>query len=134
MQERLPTLVIRWLPALGMMAVIFGFSSIPAAEMPHFDWADFLVKKGGHMTGYALLALGFWHGLGWAPRRRGLAWLLAVLFAVTDEFHQSFVPGRNPSWVDVVVFDALGAALGLVIRARIQAVREQLGAAARHKG
>ena len=83
--------------------------------MPVFDWADLLVKKGGHMAGYGLLALSYWYGLQWDGRRGWLAWLLAVLFAASDEFHQSFVPGRNASLMDVVVFDALGAMLGLLI-------------------
>ena len=48
----------RWLPAILMMSAIFAFSSIPSNEMPSFDWADMLLKKGGHMTGYGLLELG----------------------------------------------------------------------------
>lgn len=44
-----------------------------------------------------------------------LAWLMAVLFAVTDEFHQSFTPGRNPSMWDVLIYDNFGAIIGLLI-------------------
>lgn len=66
------------------------------------------------MMAYALLALSFWRGLGWQGRCAGVAWLLAVIYAVTDEVHQSFVPGRQPAVADVLVFDALGAALGLL--------------------
>ncbi len=115
MRKRFLPIVTRWLPALLVMVLIFAFSAIPADEMPRFDWADFLVKKGGHMAGYGLLALSYWRGLGWEVRRGWLAWLLAVLYAVTDEFHQSFTPGRQPSLVDVLVFDALGAAIGLFL-------------------
>jgi VanZ family protein len=46
-------------------------------------------------------------------RQYWLAWLLAVLYAATDEFHQSFVPGRNPSIVDIFLFDGLGALFAL---------------------
>ena len=113
MRNRLSPIETRWLPALLVMAAIFVFSSIPSDEMPRFDWADLLVKKGGHMAGYGLLALSYWHGLRWDARRGWLAWLLAVLYAATDEFHQSFTPGRQPSLVDVLVFDALGAAVAL---------------------
>jgi len=83
--------------------------------MPSFDWADLLVKKGGHMAGYGLLALSYWYGLKWEGRHGWLAWLLTVLYAASDELHQSFVPGRNASLVDVLVFDAIGALIGLVI-------------------
>jgi VanZ family protein len=65
------------------------------------------------MLGYGLLALSYWHGFGWDGRKRPFAWLLAVLYAATDEFHQSFVDGRNPSSWDVLVFDNLGALMAL---------------------
>lgn len=97
-----------------MMLVIFGFSSIPSTEMPGFGLADFLVKKGGHATGYALLALANMHALGWDRKRWPVAWLLAVLYSTTDEFHQSFVPGRHPALMDVGI-DAFGAAAGLLL-------------------
>jgi VanZ family protein len=46
-------------------------------------------------------------------RRPWLAWLLAVLYAATDELHQSLVPGRHPSPVDVLLFDNVGALVGV---------------------
>jgi VanZ family protein len=42
-------------------------------------------------------------------KKRWLAWLLAILYALTDEFHQSYVPGRHPSIWDVLIFDNIGA-------------------------
>lgn len=105
---------VRWAPALAVMATIFVFSSIPSKEMPDFRQLDLLLKKSGHLFGYALLASAYWHGLGKAtPRALGLAWLLAVFYAVTDEFHQSFVPGRT-AWVGDVVIDSVGALFGLL--------------------
>jgi len=52
---------------------------------------------------------------GWdlKKEKKWLAWLLAFLYAMTDEFHQSFTPGRHPSVWDVVVFDNLGTTFGL---------------------
>ncbi len=49
--------ILRWLPAILVMVIIFGFSSIPSREMPSFGFWDLLVKKGAHMLGYGLLAL-----------------------------------------------------------------------------
>ena len=103
-----------WGPSLLMMLAIFGFSSIPSNEMPHFGLMDFLVKKGGHATGYALLALANMRALGWQRKRWPLAWLLAVIYSATDEFHQSFVPGRTPALMDVGI-DAIGAATALLL-------------------
>lgn len=105
----------RWGPAAVMMALIFLFSARPSDEMPSFGILDYVVKKGGHMLGYGLLALAYWHGLGLAGNRKGIAWGLAIGYAITDEIHQSFVPGRNPSVMDVLVFDNLGAILALTL-------------------
>ena len=101
-----------WLPALVLMMIIFAASSIPGDAMPRFDEFDFSVKKLGHSLGYALLAISYFRGLG---KRPWLAWLMAVLFAVSDEFHQSFTPGRNPSIYDVLIYDNLGAIAGVWI-------------------
>ena len=105
--------ILRWLPALLMMATIFGFSSIPSSEMPNFGAEDLFVKKGGHMLGYGLLALAFWFGLRFEKRSWWQALLLAVLYALSDEFHQSFVLGRHPSLVDALLIDGSGASIAL---------------------
>ncbi len=104
----------RWLPALFFMTVIFIFSSRPSDDLPNFASWDRVVKKMGHAIGYGLLALSYLHFFDYKKNRYWLSWLLAVLFSATDEFHQSFVPGRHPSLTDVLVFDNLGAALTLL--------------------
>ena len=106
-------LLLLWLPALLMMATIFGFSSIPGSKLPNFGSMDLFVKKGGHLLGYGLLALAYWAGLRFNRRRWCVALLLAVTYALSDEFHQSFVPGRHPSLVDALCIDGSGAAIAL---------------------
>lgn len=105
---------LRFLPAFLMMVAIFAFSSIPSQVMPNFGLGDTLVKKGGHMVGFGLLALTYWYALQLDRKRWWLALLFTVLYALSDEFHQSFVPGRHPSLVDALVIDAAGAALALL--------------------
>jgi len=105
----------RWLPAIIMMGFIFGFSSINGSEMPFFGAWDLIVKKGAHMVGYALLASSLWYAQRFDKRRWWVAIVLAILYAISDEFHQSFVPGRHPSWVDALVIDGSGATLGLLV-------------------
>lgn len=111
---------LRWLPAIAVMTAIFGFSSIPSNEMPSFGLWDLVVKKGSHMLGYGLLALAFWYGLYFEKQQWRFAFLLALLYAITDEFHQSFVPGRQPSWVDALIIDSSGAALMLMAASRFR--------------
>lgn len=100
------------------MLAIFVLSAQPSHRLPNFSWADAIVKKGGHMLGYGLLALAYWHGFGWVNGKRRLAWLLAVLYAATDEYHQSFVNGRGASFWDVIIFDNLGALIALWLAGR----------------
>lgn len=103
------------------MGVIFVFSSIPSSALPNFDWADLLVKKGGHALGYGLLAGSFWYGLAMSKDKVRLAWVLAAGYALSDEFHQVFTPGRNATLWDVVI-DSIGAALALML---LSALRRQ---------
>ena len=104
------------------MALIFLISAQLSSHLPNFNWADNLVKKGGHAVGYAILALFYWRAFDFKGNKRWVAWLLTLLYACTDEFHQSFVAGRHPSIWDVMIFDNVGAltSLGLVARYRKQ--------------
>jgi len=91
------------------MILIFLISAQPSSQLPNFNWADTFVKKGGHIVGYALLAFTYWRALDFKGNKRWIAWLLAILYALTDEFHQSFVNGRHSTIWDVLLFDNLGA-------------------------
>jgi VanZ family protein len=102
-----------WWPAALVMAVIFLLSSRPADALPNLGWADILIKKGGHVLGYAVLAVTYWRGMDWQPPRLWFAWTLAAVYGFSDEIHQSFVAGRGASAWDVILFDAPGALLGL---------------------
>lgn len=113
--------IFAWGFAVLIMITIFIFSAQPVVNLPNFGLADSVIKKGGHMLGYALLAVCYWRGLKWEHNRAWQAWLFAVLYAITDEFHQRFVAGRHPSAVDVFLFDGTGAAIGLWVRARLVA-------------
>lgn len=108
------TFLKKWGPALIVMSIIFLFSSQPSNELPSFDWADTLVKKGGHMLGYGLLSASYSYAMKGSTKRYWLAWTLTILYAITDEIHQSFVPGRHASMWDVLFFDNLGAVAALL--------------------
>lgn len=97
-----------------------GFKNESAAAQAAFiDSITFVVRKAAHMTEYAILAI-LWcttlGALGVCGKKKILiAFLIAFGYACTDEFHQSFVPGRGPSPVDVMI-DSTGAAIGLLLR------------------
>ncbi|MGB2895143.1 MAG: VanZ family protein [Anaerolineales bacterium] len=119
MRKRELPLFVRWVPSFVIMGAIFFFSSLPASRVPSFGEWDLLIKKAGHASGYALLGLAYFFAL--PPRlssgfRWVLAMVMAILFALSDEFHQSFVQDRNSSIIDVGI-DAIGAAIALAIAA-----------------
>jgi VanZ family protein len=99
----------RWLPVLVWAGVIFAFSSIPSLNSGLGTW-DYVLRKGAHMTEYAILAVLLVRATG------SLAWAVAftVLYAASDEVHQLFVRGRHGSPVDVAI-DAVGALIGLTL-------------------
>jgi VanZ family protein len=129
-----------WLPPFIWLAVIFvGSTEVMSAEqtsrflVPFLRWLDpqisfatiaaihFAVRKLGHLTEYAIFAALLWRALRCGTCLQAkmsilflLAWLAAAIFAVTDEFHQSFVPSRTASPIDIMI-DICGAMIGLII-------------------
>ena len=105
----------RFAPPLLLMVVIFLLSAQPDLNSGLGTW-DTVLRKLAHMVEFGLL---------WWLWRRALgsgsavpAAAIAVAYAVSDEFHQSFVEGRVGSPVDVLI-DATGVALAFaVVRAR----------------
>jgi len=115
----------KWGPAFMTMGLIFLFSSIPMGSTmsdakPLKLNGPTLIRKSGHLLEYGLLAMGLQHGLrqkSW----KGLAGIISfvLLFALSDEFHQSFVPGRSARLFDVGI-DMLGAMIGLWVKSIFQ--------------
>lgn len=142
--------------SIGWMAVIFWFSALPAAEssrqsgsLAHWlaqvirpqasdtqltqlaIWLDYPIRKAAHMTEYAILGLLlFFFVRGWLLanwQSYAGAFVLAVCYAVTDEVHQIFVPGRSGQASDVCI-DAVGILSGLFViflLQKIKALRKQ---------
>jgi VanZ family protein len=102
----------RWIPVVAWMGVIFFLSAQPRLPSPPSPVLAKILEKGGHTLEYAVLASLVWLAMG--QRTPLLAWVLSVAYAISDEYHQSFVPGRNPDPVDAL-FDATGAALALLV-------------------
>jgi VanZ family protein len=96
-------------------AVIFAFSSVPDLGTGLGTW-DTILRKIAHTAEYALLGALLLRAI----RRVQLAFLLGVLYAASDELHQTFVRGRHGSPIDVAI-DGVGIAVGLVVWQRAEA-------------
>ena len=133
--------ILSALPALGMMTVIFIFSSknaeqsnatsSPFAETAlkayeglfgndslqqnSFSFIHHLVRKAAHMTEYGILAILIAFHLKVCKvsgwKLFGISSVASITYAATDEFHQLFVPGRSGQLSDVMI-DGAGAVLG----------------------
>jgi VanZ family protein len=110
---RSPLLTV-WLPVLIWAAVIFTLSSIPSLSTGLGTW-DTILRKGAHLTEYAVLGGLLYRALGREP----LALAVGIAYAATDELHQYFVRGRHASPVDVAI-DAVGVAAGMLIWLRLR--------------
>jgi len=132
---------LAWTAVILWMAMIFYLSNQPAVESkklstdvtkviaenvenvtPHKEVNigsfNHIVRKNAHFFVYLVLGVLVTNAL----KRRGLHWygcigtaiLLCVLYAISDEVHQVFVPGRGPHVKDVLI-DSAGASVGIVV-------------------
>ena len=99
-------------PPLALMGLIF-FLSAQEQLATDLGTLDLILRKLAHMTEYALLFLLWLRALGHAPA----AAAIAFAYACTDEFHQTFVDGRNGTPVDVLI-DSAGIALAYAVARR----------------
>ena len=105
--------LLRAIAPLLLMGVIFYFSA--QSSSGEHSWWEIVFRKLGHVTEYALLTAAWW----WTLRivlRRPLPWAIGIslAYACTDELHQTFVPGRTGTPVDVGV-DAIGMAIAALL-------------------
>ncbi len=129
-----------WLPVVVWLGIIFfGSTDLLSAQhtsrilVPFLLWlkpnmtietvmlVQLLVRKAAHLTEYAILAVIIWRALYYGTTFKAKMWILcaavwiaAGLVAVSDEYHQAFVPSRGATWRDVLI-DVTGAMLGLGI-------------------
>ena len=99
--------LVAWLAVLVWCGVIFWFSSIPHLSTGLGVW-DLILRKGAHLTEYAILMILLLRTR--IPAK--LAFVLGVLYASSDEWHQTYVAGREGRPRDVVI-DSIGLLTGL---------------------
>lgn len=112
---KLQKLVNYWLPPILWALVIFSFSSMQVTGTVDVHWKDFIVKKTAHLVEYGILAVLLYRALinSNLSKQKALffAILIAGLYGISDELHQSFTPGREPRVRDVLI-DTVGATIG----------------------
>ncbi len=97
--------------ALLWMALIFWFSSQPTLFALPGGLLDTIFKKSAHALAYAILWALWWYA---TKRQTLVAFVLTVAYAISDEYHQTFVPGRHGQWFDVGV-DTLGVITAMAV-------------------
>jgi VanZ family protein len=103
------------------MGVIFAFSAQPSLDSG-LGWIDHIGRKFVHFAEYALLCFLWWRAIKTVtnPRRAVvLAFLITSAYAITDEYHQTFVDGRHGTPVDWLI-DSAGAAAAAVWLLRVR--------------
>jgi VanZ family protein len=107
----------RFAPPLALMALIFALSAQPDLNSG-LGTIDLIGRKLVHMTEYGLL---WWLWAGAVGPRAAIA--IAIAYAASDEYHQTFVDGRHGSPVDWLI-DTTGVAIAIAVaRAREMAAR-----------
>ena len=96
----------------------------PNTSHEHLEWIHFLTRKLAHFSEYALLAILAARAFSSSPnphlKRRWFIVSLAiiVIYALLDEYHQSFVPSRTASVFDSFIDMSGGLTALVVIRLR----------------
>lgn len=103
---------------LSEISFLYAGSEVSIAHSGYFSFVEFFIRKGAHFTTYFILGGSFFLGLRPKMKNNGLvaifAWLSAVGYAATDEFHQMLTGGRTPLFQDVAL-DAMGALTAIIL-------------------
>ncbi len=114
-QSLIPDLM-RWLPnepfkeVLSLFQIPYWGNTISVEERGYHAFIEFLIRKGAHIGTFGALALAAYIMV----RQIKLAFIITVMVAIADEYHQSLTGGRTPTIQDVFL-DSFGAALVLVV-------------------
>lgn len=113
-----------WLPLLAWLGVIYYFSSLPGNPAVGHSWRIFIERKAAHVAEYFILT---WLVVRWLVHYfrhdsdliRSWSVLFPLLYAVSDEIHQSFVSGREARIRDIF-FDSVGILIAVALVGYLQ--------------
>lgn len=143
---------ISWIAVFIWMSIIFYLSAQPANESSNLssgvtelafniinnilpnvefniDEFHYIIRKLAHFTAYFILAILTINALRtskvYGYKSIIIALIISIIYAASDEFHQSFVPGRGPAIKDVFI-DSSGAVTGLFVYLLVFKVKKRL--------
>ncbi|MCX7911254.1 MAG: VanZ family protein, partial [Endomicrobia bacterium] len=105
--------IIYWLEVILWCGVIFFFSSIPDLKIKQLGFWDFVLRKIAHITEYFVLVILFLRAFKISLDNKDnkkiyfLSIIFSILYAISDEIHQYFVPGRHFALTDILI-DSIG--------------------------
>lgn len=102
--------LVKFIPAILWMSFIFYLSSRSTAGVGYTGFERFLLFKTLHLVEYAILAVLVIYPL----YKVTPSVLVSYIYAITDEIHQGFTPGRGPKFSDTI-FDLAGILIGVII-------------------
>lgn len=114
--------IISWILVILWMGVIFYLSDQPDLKSSFPGGVDFILRKAAHITEFAILTLLIWRASTESvnPESRKsrklivLAFLFAFFYAISDEYHQTFIFGRVGSPKDVAI-DSIGIIIATIV-------------------
>ncbi|MFC5451797.1 VanZ family protein [Paenibacillus aestuarii] len=121
-QQSLRPQLTQWLAGVDLPGILphweFSYDHDLVTWRDPIGFIEFFIRKAGHVSEYAVLAL-LWSLALLAKRIKAVIALLtssiiSILYACTDEWHQTFVPDRTGLPIDIAV-DAIGVAVALII-------------------
>lgn len=103
--------IIRFLPAIIWMGIIFYFSSQQTTGIGGDSyWVRFAILKSFHLIEYAFLFI----LINFAIKTDIYSIIISYLYGVSDEIHQYFIPGRTSKFTDTLI-DLTGILIGFLI-------------------
>ena len=111
--------LVYFLPSIFIMSTVFFLSSKSSTGIGGSLTQQFLIHKSLHIFVYSLLSVSFLYGFSktsakFNRRFQIVSVLFTYIYGITDEFHQSFVRGREGKFTDTI-FDLVGALLGIYL-------------------
>jgi len=114
---KIKRIIFLWLPPIVWMGLIFFLSSFHKLQVSE-GIDDFILRKIAHMVEYLILFLLLYRAIKNTTnysinKNLNFAFLFSMIYAFTDEFHQSFVLGRSGNLRDIAI-DIMGIFLGWI--------------------